>query len=73
MAKFSAQSLVEDILKNPEAVKIVESLVPGITKNPALMLMKKLPLEKLTTLPKVNFTKENLAKLLQELNDKIKG
>ncbi len=73
MAKFSAQTLVEEILNNPQAVKIVESLVPGITKNPALKLVKKLPLEKLAALPQAGLSKENLAKLIKELNEKIKG
>jgi hypothetical protein len=73
MAKFTAQSLVEDILNNPEAVKVVESLMPGITKNPAIKMVKKFTLEKLSSLPQANLSKENLEKLLKELNERVEG
>lgn len=72
MEKFTPQSLVEDILNNPEAVKVVESLVPGVSKNPMIKMVKKFTLEKLSSLPQANLPKEKLDRLLQELNDKVK-
>ncbi len=72
MAKFTPQSLVEDILNNPEAVKVVEALVPGVTKNPMIKMVKKFTLEKLSSLPQAKLPKEKLDKLLKVLDTKVK-
>jgi len=62
-----------DLLKDPQAVEIIEKYVPGLAKNPMLMLVKKKSLESLLDIPQAKdagLTKEMLEKLLEEINAK---
>jgi len=71
MAKFTRESLVEDVLKNPVALEVVEKYAPGASRNPALMLVKKFTLEKLSTIPQAGFSSEMLDRFLAEVNEKL--
>lgn len=47
---LSAQSTVSTILKNPEAVTILEEYLPGASADPKLKMAKMLTLEKISKL-----------------------
>lgn len=68
MEKLTINSTVGDALKNEKAVAIVEAQVPGITKNPAIKMFQRLPLEKLTRMEKLNMPMEKLEELLKQVN-----
>lgn len=70
MAKFTRESLVEDILKDPMAVRILEARIPGVTRNPAIKMVRKFTLEKLTRIPQAGLSFEMLDKWLEEINAK---
>ena len=40
MAKLTIESTIKELLENKEVKKFLEDLVPGITKNPLLVLAK---------------------------------
>ncbi len=71
MAKFTRESLVDDILKDSAAVQVLDSHMPGVTKNPAIKMVRKFTLEKLTRIPQANLSSEALDKLLAEINAKV--
>lgn len=62
---ISIDSKLGDILKTPEAVAILEELRPGVTDNPALSLITKIPLRVILTFPDAHCTPE-LAKEIEE-------
>ena len=70
MAKFTRESLLDEILKNETAVQVLEVHMPGITKNPAIKMVRKFTLEKLTHIPQANLSSDALDKLLAEINAK---
>ncbi|HAE86087.1 MAG TPA: hypothetical protein DCG78_06245 [Anaerolineaceae bacterium] len=71
--KYDLMTKLGDLLKDPQAVEIIEKYVPGLAKNPMLMLVKKKSLESLLDIPQAKdagLTKEMLEKLLEEINAK---
>ena len=68
MEKLTLQSTIAEALKNPRAVELIEELVPGITKNPAVKMFGRLPLEKVTHAEQFGITMEKLVELLKIVN-----
>lgn len=71
--KYDLMTKLGDLLKDPQAVEIIEKYVPGLAKNPMLMLVKRKSLESLLDIPQAKdagLTKEMLEKLLEEINAK---
>ena len=69
MAKYTRETTVGEILKDPKAVEVIENFSPGITKNPAIRMVKKFKLEKLTGVKQVGLSSEKLDELLKEVNE----
>jgi len=70
---YTLQSKVGDLLKDAEAVKVVEKYSPGLSKNPMIGLVKGMTLEKLIEVPQAKqagLTKDMLVKVLDEINKK---
>jgi hypothetical protein len=68
---YSLASKVGEILKDVNAVKILEKHAPGISTNPMLGFVKGMTLEDLLALPqakKAGITKEMVMKVLAEIN-----
>jgi hypothetical protein len=68
---YSLASKVGELLKDGNAVKILEQHVPGISKNPMLGLTKGMSLETLLALPQAKqagITKEMVLQVLAEIN-----
>ena len=68
MEKLTLQSTIAEALKNPKAVEVIERAVPGITKNPAVKMFGRLPLEKVTHADQFGITMEMLVDMLKEVN-----
>lgn len=68
MAEFTRESLLGELLENEKAVAVLEKLRPGITKNPAIKMVKKFTLEKLTNIPQAGLSSELLDELLAAVN-----
>ena len=68
MEKLTIHSTIAEALKNPKAVEVVERYVPGITKNPAIRMVSRFPLEKITHAEQVGITMEMLVEMLKEIN-----
>ena len=68
MEKLTMKSTVGQALKNPKAVAAIEAVIPGITKNPAVKMFQRLPLEKITHVEQLGLTAEKLDELLAEVN-----
>ena len=68
---FTMDSKAGDLLKDKEAVKILEKYVPGIAKNPMVTLAKGMSLKKLLAMPQAKqagLTEEMVKKVLAEIN-----
>ncbi|MEG0979511.1 MAG: hypothetical protein RR911_04735 [Oscillospiraceae bacterium] len=69
MANYTHDTTVDELLKDPKAVEVIERFSPGITKNPAIKMVKKFKLEKLTHITQVGLSIEKLDELLKEINE----
>ena len=71
--KYDLMTKLGDLLKDPQAMEIIEKYVPGLAKNPLIRLVKGKKLESLLDIPQAKeagLTKEMLEKLLEEINAK---
>lgn len=68
MEKLTVHSTIAEALKNPKAVEVVERMIPGITKNPAIRMVSRFPLEKITHVDQLGITMEKLEAMLKEVN-----
>jgi hypothetical protein len=60
-----------ELLKDKDAVEILEKYVPGISKNPMVILAKGKTLKKLLDMPQakqLGINKEMVLKVLEEIN-----
>ncbi|HPC06966.1 MAG TPA: hypothetical protein PLI60_09620 [Anaerolineaceae bacterium] len=70
---YTLTSKVGELLKDPNAVKILEKYVPGVTKNPMIGLAKTMTLKTLLGMPQAKqygITEEMVVKVLGEINAK---
>jgi len=71
--KYDLMTKLGDLLKDPQAVEVIEKYVPGLAKNPLIRLVKGKSLESLLDIPQAKdagLTKEMLENLLKEINEK---
>ena len=71
--KYDLMTKLGDLLKDPQAMEIIEQYIPGLAKNPLIRLVKGKKLESLLDIPQAKeagLTKEMLEKLLEEINAK---
>ena len=69
MEKLTRQSTIGQALKNPKAVALIEGIIPGITKNPAVKMFSRLPLEKVTHAEQFGINDQMLDDLLRQVNE----
>ena len=72
MAKFSINSKLGDLMKDPQAAAVMEECLPGITKNRQLKMGFGMTLKFIAGLPQADIPKEKLAEIdakLQALPD----
>jgi len=74
--KYDLMTKLGDLLKDPQALEVIEKYVPGLAKNPLIRLVKGKSLESLLDIPQAKdagLTKEMLENLLKEINEKNAG
>jgi len=70
---YTLDSKVGELLKDPEAVKIIERYAPGVSKNPMIGLAKGMALKAVVSMPQAKqagLTEEMITKVLAEINAK---
>jgi hypothetical protein len=69
---FTLDTKVGDLLDDPEAVKIAERYVPGISTNPMIGMAKGMTLRSILALPQTRqagVTEEQVNRVLAEINN----
>ena len=61
-------SKLKDIMACPEAVAILEEMVPGISKNPAIKMIYGMSLRVACNIPQAGFTPEMTKELEERIN-----
>jgi NAD(P)-dependent dehydrogenase (short-subunit alcohol dehydrogenase family) len=69
MAKFSIESKLGDLMKNPQSAKVLEECLPGISKNKQLKMGFGMTLKFIAGLPQADISQEKL----QEIDAKLKA
>lgn len=68
---YTLQTTVGEIMKDTNALEVLEKYAPGISKNPMIGLAKGMTLEALLAMPQAKdagITKEMVEKVLAEIN-----
>ncbi|MBN1535445.1 MAG: hypothetical protein JW908_01850 [Anaerolineales bacterium] len=72
MAKYSQDSKIGDLLKDPQCVAILEEFLPGLASSPRIKMVSALKLKKMADFKEAKLSKEKLAEMdakLQALGD----
>ena len=72
---FTLDTKFGTLLENPQAKKIIEKYLPGVTTNPMVNMVKGMTLKMILAMPQaaqLGLTKEKVEKILLEINKKIK-
>jgi hypothetical protein len=70
---YTLDTKVGEILKDPEAVKVIERYAPGVSTNPMIGLAKGMALRAVVSMPQARqagLTEEMIQKVLAEINAK---
>lgn len=70
---YTLDSKVGELLKDPNAVKIIEKYAPGVSKNPMIVFAKGMTLKAVLGFPQAKdagLTEDMLLKVLAEINVK---
>lgn len=68
---YTLETTVGEILKDTNALEVLEKYAPGVSKNPMIGLAKGMTLENLLAMPQAKdagITKEMVMKVLAEIN-----
>ena len=71
MMAYTMETKVGDILKDTQAVEILEKHAPGISKNPMIGMAKGMTLKQIVSMPQAKqagLTEEMVVKVLGEIN-----
>lgn len=68
MAKFSIESKLGELMKNPQSAAVLEECLPGISKNKQLKMGFGMTLKFIAGLPQANIPREKLAEIDAKLN-----
>jgi len=60
-----------DILSNPEAVKVLDELMPGASTNPMMKMAKGFSLGKIAKTPAAKVSVDQVQQLIDALNAKL--
>ena len=70
---YTLDTKVGEILKDPEAVKVIERYAPGVSKNPMIGFAKGMTLKSVVSMPQAQeagLTEDMISKVLAEINAK---
>lgn len=68
---YTLDTTMGEILSNPEAVKVMDELMPGASKNPMMKMAKGFTLGKIAKTPAAKVSTEQVQSLLDALNAKL--
>ena len=68
---FSMDTVMGDILANPEAVAVMDELMPGASKNPMMKMAKGFTLGKIAATPAAKVPAEKMQEFIDALNAKL--
>lgn len=64
---ITMESKLKEVMEDPKAVEVLESMVPGISKNPALKMAYGMSLRNCCRFPQSGFDAEKTAELEERL------
>ena len=68
---YTMDTVVADILANPEALKIMDSIIPGTSTNPMMKMAKGFSLGKIAKTPAAKVSETQVQQLIDALNAKL--
>ncbi|MGI5979197.1 MAG: hypothetical protein ACOX66_06820 [Oscillospiraceae bacterium] len=68
---YSMDTKMGDILGNPEAVKILDEMMPGASTNPMMKMAKGFTLGKIAKTPAAKVSEAQVQQLIDALNAKL--
>lgn len=68
---YTMDSTMGDILANPEAVKVMDELMPGASANPMMKMAKGFTLNKIAKTPAAKISVEKVEELVAALNARL--
>jgi len=68
---YSMDTTMGEILSNPEAVKVLDSLMPGASTNPMMKMAKGFTLGKIAKTPAAKVSVDQVQQLVDALNAKL--
>ncbi len=68
---YSMDTTMGEILSNPEAVKVLDELMPGASTNPMMKMAKGFTLGKIAKTPAAKVSTEAVESLVAALNAKL--
>ena len=71
MARWSMESKMADVLAVPEAVVVLDEIIPGASKNPMMKMAKGFTFSKVAATPAAKLPEETMQKLVDALNAKV--
>ncbi|MEG0035473.1 MAG: hypothetical protein RR743_02325 [Oscillospiraceae bacterium] len=63
--------IIGDILANPEAVAIMDEIMPGTSKNPMMKMAKGFTLKKIAATPAAKIPEAKVIEFIDALNAKL--
>ena len=67
MAKYTVDSKMKDLLKDPAAAAILESYFPGMTTSPRIKMAFAFTLRKVAAFPQINLPKDKIEEIDKKL------
>ena len=68
---YTMDTTMGDILSNPEAVKVLDELMPGASTHPMMKMAKGFSLGKIAKTPAAKVSVDQVQKLIDALNAKL--
>lgn len=68
---YSMDTVMGDILANPDAVAVMDELMPGASKNPMMKMAKGFTLGKIAKTPAAKVPVEKMQEFIDALNAKL--
>ena len=68
---YTMDTTMGDILSNPEAVKVLDELMPGASTNPMMKMAKGFSLGKIAKTPAAKVSVDQVQQLVDALNAKL--
>lgn len=74
MASYTMDTTLGDLLADPQAAKVMDQYVPGLSTNPMVSMVKGMSLRTLVAMPQaaqMGFTSEKAQQVLDEVNKMV--